>query len=385
MERMLVRNAKVFTGEGEAFASAFVIEDGRFTWVGEDAEAPTPEPGEDVLDLGGATVLPGLLDVHTHPALLASLVDAVSVLPPAVSSIEDLVATLSASDLVGAGEDVWVEAYGYDDSRYPEGRVPTRHDLDRVSTTQPLFVRRCDAHSAVVNSAALRLAGVTRDTPDPAGAEIGRDEHGEPDGRLIEPDAMDFATRLMPEPTTEQWVDRMARLGTHFLSRGLVGAGDLVSSFAPDALTSFRAAAERACLPRLGLYPLWAHIKDAPPTLTDEDRSGHVFMAGCKVLLDGAYSNATAWTHDPYRGRATTASGPPARRTSPTPPRGPGPTASRSPATRWAMRPSTPSSTSSPTRTAGWVTCPRCASSTPRCSPPSGSPACGTHGCRSPW
>lgn len=302
MERMLVLNAKVFTGEGEAFASAFVIEDGRFTWVGEDAEAPTPEPGEDVLDLGGATVLPGLLDVHTHPALLASLVDAVSVLPPAVSSIEDLVATLSASDLVGAGEDVWVEAYGYDDSRYPEGRVPTRHDLDRVSTTQPLFVRRCDAHSAVVNSAALRLAGVTRDTPDPAGAEIGRDEHGEPDGRLIEPDAMDFATRLMPEPTTEQWVDRMARLGTHFLSRGLVGAGDLVSSFAPDALTSFRAAAERACLPRLGLYPLWAHIKDAPPTLTDEDRSGHVFMAGCKVLLDGAYSNATAWTHDPYPG-----------------------------------------------------------------------------------
>lgn len=70
---MLVVDAKVFTGQGASFASAFRVEDGVFTWVGDRIDAPAPAPGEEVVDLGGATVLPGLLDVHTHPALLASL------------------------------------------------------------------------------------------------------------------------------------------------------------------------------------------------------------------------------------------------------------------------------------------------------------------------
>lgn len=300
---MLVRNAKVFTGEGEDdFASAFRIAAGRFVWVGTESDAPAPGPGEEVLDLGGATVLPGLLDVHTHPAMMAGLVDSVLVLPPAVSSIEELIATLRTSSRLGAGPDVWVDAFGYDESRYPEGRPPTRQDLDRVTQTQPLVVRRCDAHSAVVNTLALRLAGITRDTPDPVGAEIGRDADGEPDGRLLEMGAMELVTHLRPTPDRSRWVDRVSRLGRHFRDLGIVAVGDLLATVAPEPLATFREAAGRAWLPRVGLYPLWADISADPPVLTDADRTSDIFIAGCKVLMDGAYSNATAWTHEPYPG-----------------------------------------------------------------------------------
>lgn len=301
MGGMQIRNARVFTGQGESFASAFTIEDGRITWVGDEADAPTPAAGEDVLDLGGATVLPGLLDVHTHPALIASQMDSVPVLPPAVSSLAGMLDALRTSPELGT-PGAWIEGHGYDDSRFPEGRSPNRTDLDRVSDTQPLFVRRCDAHTAVVNTVALELAGITRDTPDPEGSEIGRDADGEPDGRLLELGAIDLVHHLVPSVGDEQRIDRMARLGEHFLGRGIVGIGDLAATFAPRPLELFRAARERAWLPRLGLYPLWEHLKDAPPTLTDDDRTGEVFVAGVKLLMDGAYSNATAWTHDAYPG-----------------------------------------------------------------------------------
>jgi len=298
---MLVVDAKVFTGQGASFASAFRVEDGVFTWVGDRSDAPAPAPGEEVVDLGGATVLPGLLDVHTHPALLASLMDAVPLLPPAVSSIAELVEALRAHPEPADPED-WVEGHGYDDARFPEGRGPDRHDLDRVSTTRPVLARRCDAHTAVVNTAALHHAGITRDTPDPEGGTIGRDADGEPDGRLLEPAAMALVLRHLPEVADERRIDRMTRLGEHYLGRGLVGIADLAATFTTRPLESFRAARERTWLPRLGLYPVWEDIKDAGWVLTDDDRAGEVFVAGVKVLLDGAYSNATAWTHDPYPG-----------------------------------------------------------------------------------
>ncbi|HHU40355.1 MAG TPA: amidohydrolase [Propionibacterium sp.] len=298
---MLVHNAKVFTGEGESFAFAFRIEEGRFTWVGTDERVPEPAPGEEVLDLGGATVLPGLLDVHTHPALMASLMDAVVVLPPAVSSIDEMVEALKGAE-DPEPDDPWIEGHGYDDSRFPEHRSPNRHDLDRVSDTRPIFVRRCDVHTAVVNSVALEMAGITRDTPDPPHAEIGRDAEGEPDGLLLEPNAIDLVYGLIPSVPDDKRISRMARLDQHFLERGIVAIGDLASTFSPKPLELFRAAREQSWLPRLGLYPIWEHIKDNPPVLSDEDRSGEVFIAGVKILLDGAYSNATAWTNEPYPG-----------------------------------------------------------------------------------
>lgn len=157
---VLFVRGKVFVGTGEDdFASAFRVEDGVFTWVG-GADAPDARPlgDEPVMDLQGAIVLPGLLDVHTHPALMAQIADAVDVLPPAVTSIEALVEALRSSPAHGAGPGVWIRGFGFDDAKYPEGRWPDRHDMDRSRPRS-----RCSCSAATdTRSSATRSPWLSR-------------------------------------------------------------------------------------------------------------------------------------------------------------------------------------------------------------------------------
>ncbi|WP_411156010.1 amidohydrolase family protein [Microbacterium sp. NIBRBAC000506063] len=158
----LFTNAKVFTGTGEDdFVSAFRVEEGRFTWIG-DADTVAHE---QAVDLGGRTVLPGLIDSHTHPALVIANGHSVECFPPAVTSVEELLAALRTHPALGAGPDAWILGRGFDETKYPGARMPTASDLDRVSRDQPVMVWRCDAHSAVCNTRALELAGSRRTRP----------------------------------------------------------------------------------------------------------------------------------------------------------------------------------------------------------------------------
>jgi predicted amidohydrolase YtcJ len=296
---VLFVNAKVFTGTGEDdFATAFGIEDGVVTWVGDQAEVAGG------IDLGGRTVLPGLLDVHSHPSMLASLAGAVPCLPPQVHSLASLLDRLRGHPDLGRGEERWIEGYGFDETSWPEGRKPTRHDLDRVSATQPVFVRRCDSHSMVCNSRALELAAITRDTPDPEGGRIGRDAEGEPDGLLVERAAYDRVVAQRPRPSQDDEAAALAGLDTHFLERGIVAVGDLMATLTtPEPLRLFRDAERAGLTPQVALYCMWGDLVAAGlPDLTDDERTGRMKIAGVKLVMDGAYSDRTAWTDDAYPG-----------------------------------------------------------------------------------
>jgi len=294
---VLFVNAKVFLGTGEDdFATAFRIEDGVFAWVGDETEV------SGGIDLGGRTVLPGFLDVHSHPSMLASLAGAVPCLPPEVSSLADLLDRLRTHPGLGGGD--WIEGYGFDESGWPEGRKPTRHDLDQVSATQPVFVRRCDSHSLVCNTVALELAGITRDTPDPENGRIGRDAEGDPDGLLAERPAWNRLLSLRPPVGHDEQVARLAGLDANFLERGIVAVADLMATLTTDEpLRLFRDAQRAGLRPQVALYPLWNDLVAAGlPHLTDDDRTGRMTIAGVKLVMDGAYSDRTAWTDDPYPG-----------------------------------------------------------------------------------
>jgi predicted amidohydrolase YtcJ len=298
MTSRLFVNAKVFTGTGEDdFATAFRIDDGIFGWVGDQADVAGGT------DLGGRTVLPGLLDAHSHPSLLASLAGAVPLLPPDVRSIAGLLDRLRTHPDLGR-DDRWIEGFGFDESGYPEGRKPTRHDLDSVSATQPVFVRRCDTHSVVCNSRALQHAGITRDTPDPDGGRFGRDADGEPDGLLVERPAFDRVLALRPPVGHDEEVAHLARLDTHFLERGIVAVGDLMATITTaEPLRLFREAERSGLRPQFALYYAWTDLVAAGlPDLTDDDRTGRMKIAGVKLVMDGAYSDRTAWTDDAYPG-----------------------------------------------------------------------------------
>lgn len=295
-------HARVFTGTGEqGWASAFRIDDGRFSWVG-DAAHLSPAQRAAAVDLGGRTVLPGLLDVHTHPAMMAMLADAVPCLPPAVTSIDDLIGALRARTRRDAGSGDWIVGYGYDDAKFPGGLGPAAADLDRVSRSRPILVHRCDGHSAVANTAALTAAGVTAGTPDPPGAAFGRHPDGRPNGVLTELAAVARVAAARPAPGRRQLIERLAGLAEHFLSHGLVGVADLLATVVPDPLAAFRAAAAVGPFPRTALYLGWPDGDGGPADLTDDERTGHVRVAGVKLFLDGAYSNRTAWTRAPYPG-----------------------------------------------------------------------------------
>lgn len=292
----LFTNARVFTGTDETgFASAFRIVDGRFDWVGEASAVA----GEPAVDLGGRTVLPGLIDSHTHPALMAATAVAAECFPPSVVSIDGLVERLREHQATLTAPSAWVLGRGFDDTKFPEGRMPTTADLDAVSAERPVLVWRCDAHSAVCNTAALRLAGITAATPDPAGARFERGPDGEPNGVLTEIAAVEAVARFIPVPERDEQVASLVAIGEELASRGIVAVCDLLSNRLHDPLDAFRAAAAKGLRTRVALYPGWD--PSAPlAELTPDDREGRIRIGGVKVVLDGAYSNRTAWVAEPY-------------------------------------------------------------------------------------
>lgn len=288
-------NGRVFTGRGEAdFVTSFRIKDGLFAEVADDLAAT---PREAVVDLEGRTVLPGLLDVHTHPALLTEMAGTVDCLPPGIVSLEELLDRLRSHPNVGRGPDDWIDGYGYDESKYPDKRHPTAVDLDHVSATQPVFVRRCDGHSAACNTRALHIAGITRDTPDPPGARFERNADGTPNGVLTELGARTAVESCRPSASYEERVRNLAALQHRFASRGIVAVGDMLATTIPEPLATFRAAEGAGLHQQCALYYAWEH---GVPELTQDDRRGRVKIGGVKLFMDGTYSNRTAWVDEAY-------------------------------------------------------------------------------------
>ena len=296
-ERTFV-NGKVFTGRGEAeFVSAFRVADGRFIWIGDAADVADAA----AIDLRGRTVLPGFVDIHTHPTYVAMTVDAIPCIVPAVNDIPGMIAALRGHPNVGKGPDAWIEGWGYDESKLAERRTPTTEDLDLVSTTQPVYVLRSDCHSGICNTRALQLAGITRETPDPDGARFGRYADGEPNGVLQEHAANDVVMRAKSSRDFQGRVDALRRTREHYAERGIVAMTEMMANVTPfDDLEVYRAAA-RDHGQQVLLYFEWSKLQDnLIPDLTDEQRTGRVRFAGIKMFADGSMSGRTAWVNEAY-------------------------------------------------------------------------------------
>ncbi|MBI2956189.1 MAG: amidohydrolase family protein [Acidobacteria bacterium] len=198
----VLTDGRIYTVDPQlGVVEAIAISQGKIVAVGTSVEIRHwVGPQTRVVDLEGKFVLPGFNDAHTHfgSAGLGKLtvdVEGTRSLAEFQERIRSRLAEFAAGE--------WVTGRGWDHSLWVENRIPTRYDLDAVSTTHPLLFGRVDGHSVVVNSLALEKAGVTRDTPNPQGGEIVRDERGEPTGWLKEK-AIDLVARLIPEPTREQ-------------------------------------------------------------------------------------------------------------------------------------------------------------------------------------
>lgn len=294
-------NGKIFTSnDAIPYAEAMIIEDGVIKWIGRDSELPDSD--FPVTDLGSRRVLPGLVDAHMHAGMLAEQSSQIACLPPNILSIEELITEIkSVRQKQGIGK--WIQGWGYDEGKMREKRIITRHDLDRACVDVPVVIMRTCAHILIVNSAALKLAGIDRNTPAPQGGQIDRDESGEPTGILRE-NAKELISRIIPVMSDEKMVSGILDIGRLLASQGITSATDMGSLEGKDHYGNFKKAEEAGFKQRMALYYIWDFFRDNCDVLSERIKScssDKIRIAGLKLIGDGSVSGRTAWMDKPYR------------------------------------------------------------------------------------
>lgn len=246
-------NADVRTmNSSDSHGDAIAWRAGRVLTVGRAADVVAAAgPGAEVWDLRGATVLPGFIDAHQHPALAMLYGGLLRLTPPLVTDIATLQAALAAAarDLGPDRPGQWLVAMDWDEARLAERRPPSRAELDDAVPDRPFMALDWSCHRAVANSRALALAGIGRHTPDPAGGAIGRGPGGLPSGLLIERGLSRVESLARASLLAHDAAGFLTRLGAHH--RALVAAGVtlVVDAAVPSDLAAlYQEAARRGLL-----------------------------------------------------------------------------------------------------------------------------------------
>src|SRR5215467_2547376 len=182
---LVLKNANIYTvDQHNPHAQAVAVKGDKIVLVGSDAEVrPWIRPGTRVLDLNGATVVPGLTDAHYH--FLGVGARELTFNLEGTKSLQDLLARVKER-VAAAKPGHWIVGRGWIETFWNPPAFPTASDLDHVSPNNPVILGRADGHASVVNSAALKIAGIDRNTPNPFGGEISKDIGGEPNGMLLD-------------------------------------------------------------------------------------------------------------------------------------------------------------------------------------------------------
>lgn len=299
----LFYNAEVYRGKG-MFCEAFAAEDGRFIACGGSEELLKAFPNAEKHDMRGRFICPGFTDSHMHMLnygkMLSQLdlADKTGALEQVVCAAKDaLTGTAGSGWLVGRG---WNDSYFADEKRFPE-----RRDLDRVSRDVPVMLTRACGHVTSLNGAALRASGITRDTPDPEGGRIGRDDDGEPNGLLYEK-AVELA--MPPRPD----IDTMRRY-LEAAEDGMAAAG--ITCAESDDLATINDVDFKDVLETFALWKDNAKVRVYEQcNLPDIASLKEFFALGCntgsgddifgigplKLLADGSLGARTAYLREGY-------------------------------------------------------------------------------------
>lgn len=290
-------------------AESVAVQDGLIVAVGPEA-AVLAAVGADAkrVDLGGNTLVPGLIDAHGHITFTAMNMASVNLSSPPVGpaeTVDDIVKILSGR-LGDASASGWLTGWGYDDSLLADKRHPTREDLDQVSTDVPIVLRHVSGHLTSCNSKCLEMAGIDKDTPDPKGGIIRRDASGRPDG-VLEETAMWMVFALLPPVTPEQLLALLGPTQDYYAKHGITTVQD--GALGPNELAILRrAAAEQLLYLDVNAFPyvqveadMGADVDNASPDYgygTNYDN--RLRVAGIKLVLDGSPQGKTAWMTKPY-------------------------------------------------------------------------------------
>ena len=290
-------NARIWTGmPGAPLATAIGISGERISAVGEGpVRSLIGSKKTRVVDLKQAFVVPGFIDAHTHFLLAAA-----TLVPPDLRhsrTREEFTRRIAvAAQQQAAGQ--WLQGGNWDAELWG-GELPTRQWIDGVTPHTPVALARLDQHMWLVNSVGLRLAGIDRNTPEPAGGRILRDSAGEPTGIVIDK-AQELVKKVIPPPT-QAALEKMLQVGIqHGLSNGVTQAHSMGLDWdTHEALLRLRAKGETDM--RFTSYvPLADWEKVAANAKRDGTGDDWVRWGGLKALADGSLGSRTALFYKPY-------------------------------------------------------------------------------------
>jgi len=306
---LVLLNGKVITVDAnDSIAEAVAIKGDRIKAVGTTREiAAMAAPGARRVDLKGRSVTPGLIDTHMHLTGGATReAFEINLSYPNARSIAD-VQRLVRERVSRAKKGEWIVGSGWDEGKLEERRYIYASDLDPVSPDNPVVLVHTMGHYSVVNSAALRAAGITRDTPDLPGGTIDRTPDGEPTGVLKE-----RATGLVQRQvsyTPEQVRDAVAATAKRASSECLTAIKD--AGIQPSHWEIFHQLRREGRLPlRIGALWFTPRSLDEARALVEkikpisrpgaDPQDDHVFSIGIKIALDGSGGARTAWMHEEW-------------------------------------------------------------------------------------
>lgn len=305
MINLIVYNANVLTQDKQLpVAEAFAVTDGKIIAVGTNNEIlALQQPNTKLIDANNKTVLPGFIDAHIHIWKVGNLKTFLLDLR-GVSSIEEMQDKLSDFIKRNPGNG-WIQARGFNEVNMKEQRLPTKEDLDIITTQRPLYIIRTCAHIGIANSKAIELSNITAQTPIPPGGEIRLASDGEPNGIFTET-ALGVITNNIPVYSSDDYALMIKAAEEELLSYGITAATD--PAVMPDLLDSYNKL-ERENKLRIRINALPIRVPDGSENILPVPAkyfSDKLQVNIVKFFSDGGLSGMTAAMNKPYKNSIST-------------------------------------------------------------------------------
>jgi predicted amidohydrolase YtcJ len=299
MADLVLFNAKVWTGNpAQPWAEAVAVRGGTIWQVGttRDIRELAGGKGTASYDLHGALVLPGFNDAHTH--FLAGGFALKSVNLRDAATREEFTARVAAKARE-LGPGAWVLNGDWDHEQLKPVELPRKEWIDAVTTENPVCINRFDGHMVLANSLALKLAGVTKDTPVPAGGEIVKDARtGEPTG-ILKDAAADLVYAKIPEPSLREKLEAARASLAHAAEHGVTSVGEMADASSLEVFEELDRLGELTS--RIHVYvPVTEVGTLAHLRLKSPFGGPRLKLAGLKGFVDGSLGSATAYFYEPY-------------------------------------------------------------------------------------
>lgn len=300
-------NGKIITVDSSnSIAEAVAVKDGKILAVGNSKDLLELKGSNTIVqDLAGKTMIPGLVDGHSHFMGFGSEQYANIASPPVgpVHTIQDIITTLQqykAQKKIPKGE--WITGFGYDQDLLTEKRHPAKEDLDKDFPDNPVVITHVSGHMLVANSMALKVSGIDGSTPDPAGGVIVRKAGSREPTGLLQESASSLLKRKTKTPTEEELVGIIKEQEAQYASYGITTAQDGYTSMQAVKLLQ-KAASLKALYIDLVSLPGYATIDEMIAHPTDfpfGKYNNHLKLGGFKLVGDGSPQGKTAFFSKPY-------------------------------------------------------------------------------------